>query len=93
MLRSIYYDEGPDEADAPAGSLKFASQIIGTMGAPVESQFESHSGHELWEDEDIVYSQDPLATGLLAMDSFSATITEKGQGPAPLEGVMLSSEV
>ena len=84
MLQTIYIDDG---------LWKFVSQIIGNMGAPVESQFESHSERELWEDEDIVYSQDPLATGLLAMDSFSATITEKGQGPAHLEEVMLSSEV
>jgi len=96
MLRSIYYEEGSDEDDAPADSqsLRFASRVIGTMGAPVESQFEGHSGIEAWEDEHIVYSRDPLATGLLAVDSPSATITEKGKGPALLEEVMrLSSEV
>jgi hypothetical protein len=92
-LRSIYYDEGSDEADAPdgSGSLRFTSKIIGTMGAPVESQFESHSGPEPWEDDEhIVYSRDPLATGLLAVDSLSSTISEKGKGPAAL---MLSTEV
>ena len=72
MLQSIYFDDG----------LKFASKIIGNMGAPVESHFESHSGPELWEDEVIVRSQDPLATGL-SMNSGSAPITENGQGPAP----------
>jgi hypothetical protein len=94
MLRSIYYDDGSDEADAPAGSLRFASRVIGTMGAPVESQFEGHPRPEAWEDdEDIVYSPDPLATGLLDVDSLSTTITEKGQGPTPLEEVMVSREV
>ena len=66
------------------------------MGAPVESQFEGHSGPELWEDdEDIVYSPDPLATGLNllpAVDSPSATIIDKGKGPAPLEMVVPASE-
>ena len=82
MLQSIYFDDG----------LKLASKIIGNMGAPVESQFESHSGPELWEDEVIVRSRDPLATGLLAMNSVSAPITENGQGPAPLDSeVMLSN--
>jgi hypothetical protein len=64
------------------------------MGAPVESQFEGHSGPEPWEDdEDIVYSHDPLAAGLQAVDSPSPTITDKGKGRAPLEEEELSSEV
>jgi len=96
MLRSIYYEEGSDEADASAGSvsLRFTSKIIGTMGAPVESQFDGYSGSEPWEDDEhIVYSRDPLATGLLSVDSHSDTTTEKGQAPAPLEEVMPSGEV
>lgn len=74
MLRSIYYEEsnnGPEaDGDAPLGPLKFQSRVIGTMGAPVDSQFDDYSGPEPWEeeDDDIVFSSDPLASGLLDMD-------------------------
>ncbi|KAH9480668.1 hypothetical protein JR316_0007268 [Psilocybe cubensis] len=74
MLRSIYYDESNDKTDAdgeaPLGSLKFQSRVIGTMGAPVDSQFDEYSGPEPWEDEDdLVFSSDPLAAGLLETDT------------------------
>ncbi|PPQ75249.1 hypothetical protein CVT26_014814 [Gymnopilus dilepis] len=70
MLRGIYYSNDADEAETPIGTLRFASKVIGPMGAPVDvSRFDSQEGPEPWEDEDIVYSRDPLATGMLEMDS------------------------
>ncbi|KDR84644.1 hypothetical protein GALMADRAFT_262786 [Galerina marginata CBS 339.88] len=96
MLRGIYYDDEAGEADAsaPAGSLRFASKVIGPMGAPVDSQFDDYSGPEPWEgDEDIVYSPDPLATGMLAIASSSGQTSEKDQGSGSLEETESSSEV
>lgn len=68
MLRAIYFDQlNVNEEDAPAESLRFASRMIGSMGATVEPMQFGHDSEED-QDEDIVYSRDPLATGLM-MDS------------------------
>ncbi|KAJ6613158.1 hypothetical protein B0H10DRAFT_2222472 [Mycena sp. CBHHK59/15] len=76
MLRAIYYDESREvpETDDPLGSLHFASRAIGSMGAPVDaSHFEEDVDIE--DDEEVIYSRDPLATGLELMNS-----TQKGKG-------------
>lgn len=92
MLRSIYYEEnndGPEaDGDAPLGSLKFQSRVIGAMGAPVDSQFDEYSGPEPWEDEDddLVFSSDPLASGLLEMDTPSCKSSDDvGKESTPSE--------
>ncbi|KAJ7483781.1 hypothetical protein B0H11DRAFT_2193053, partial [Mycena galericulata] len=59
MLRAVYYDEGGD-ADKPVvdHSIRFASQVIGPMGAPVDTAL-FDDGNDM-EDEESVYADDPL---------------------------------
>jgi hypothetical protein len=66
MLRAVYYDESADadgmEIDQ---SIRFASRVIGPMGAPVDaSRFDEDSDIE---DEEDVYAEDPLVAGLRMM--------------------------
>jgi len=82
-LRAIYFDDlAGNGEDAPADSLRFASRVIGSMGATVDPMqfgdiFETDS---LDQDEDIImYSRDPLATGLL-MDSTTASTSANEKG-------------
>ncbi|KAJ7135665.1 hypothetical protein C8R44DRAFT_768832 [Mycena epipterygia] len=86
MLRAIYYDEGAEadrSADVQLESLRFASRVIGSMGAPVDAtRFDEDSDIE---DEDVVYSGDPLATGLRMMSDTRAGSTKNGKRRAPLD--------
>jgi hypothetical protein len=66
MLRAVYYDESADadgmEIDQ---SIRFASRVIGPMGAPVDaSRFDEDSDIE---EEESVYAEDPLVAGLRMM--------------------------
>lgn len=47
------------------------------MGAPVDPMHFTNGGDNWDEDEDIVYSRDPLATGLLI---YSDTASSSGDG-------------
>ncbi|KAJ7661142.1 hypothetical protein B0H17DRAFT_1337261 [Mycena rosella] len=77
MLRAIYFDDKGEPGDSALNhSIHFASRVIGSMGAPVDAtRFDEDSDVE---DEDIVYSGDPLITGLAMMCDSEA--------PAPMEG-------
>ncbi|KAJ6544493.1 hypothetical protein B0H19DRAFT_1267754 [Mycena capillaripes] len=66
MLRAVYYDESANSdgmvIDQP---IRFASRVIGPMGAPVDaSRFDEDSDIE---DEESVYAEDPLVAGLRMM--------------------------
>lgn len=66
MLRAVYYDESADlEGIVIDQSIRFASRVIGPMGAPVDaSRFDEDSDIE---DEESVYAEDPLVAGLRMM--------------------------
>ncbi|KAJ7751498.1 hypothetical protein DFH07DRAFT_960909 [Mycena maculata] len=74
MLRAIYYDEDADAGNTDMDhSIQFASRVIGRMGAPVDtSRFDDND----FEDEDVVYSQDPLRAGLEIMSGSDAARPE-----------------
>ncbi|KAF8070104.1 hypothetical protein FPV67DRAFT_1754487 [Lyophyllum atratum] len=83
MLRAIYYDEG-NEVKSQIGSLRFArSRVVGTLGTTVDpslddedvdSQLRSYE-----DDEEIIYSKDPFATGLLLGADGSSKASSSGQ--------------
>ncbi|KAJ7135690.1 hypothetical protein C8R44DRAFT_768862 [Mycena epipterygia] len=84
MLRAVYYDEGVETDGSGDGqSLHFASRVIGSMGAPVDAtRFDDDSDID---DEAVVYSGDPFATGLLMMSDTRAGSTRNGKRRAPLD--------
>ena len=65
------------------GSLHFVDGVVGTMGAPVSM---GHGHAESWEDDgdDVIYSEDPLAEGMLTRSESTITARmapeEKGKG-------------
>ncbi|KAJ6584026.1 hypothetical protein DFH09DRAFT_265449 [Mycena vulgaris] len=86
MLRAIYYDDLEADGTGIDHSLHFASRVIGSMGAPVDAaRFDEDSD---FEDEDIVYSNDPLATGLAMMSDRSAETGRVDKG-IPLRDLSL----
>jgi hypothetical protein len=74
-LRAIY--QGGDEEDnekSQIGTLRFASRVVGSLGAPVETnptRFADGSEDDDY-DEEIMYSRDPLAAGLVSEGSSKA---------------------
>ncbi|KAJ6571476.1 hypothetical protein B0H19DRAFT_1130071 [Mycena capillaripes] len=78
MLRAVYYDEGADTKGTAIGSLHFASQVIGPLGAPVDaSSFDEDNDFE--DEESVVYAEDPLVAGLAMMSDAPAV---RGKGKA-----------
>ncbi|KAJ6565026.1 hypothetical protein DFH09DRAFT_475394 [Mycena vulgaris] len=87
MLRAVYYDDLEADGTGLDHSLHFASRVIGSMGAPVDvARFEEDSD---FEDEDIVYSNDPLTTGLAMMSDTSAETGRDDKG-IPLRDLSLA---
>ncbi|KAJ7773877.1 hypothetical protein B0H16DRAFT_1510287, partial [Mycena metata] len=73
MLRAVYYEEaGTDHPNTTVDEpIHFASRVIGPLGAPVDaSRFDDDLDIE--EDEGVVYTDDPLLTGLTMMAEVSA---------------------
>lgn len=67
MLRAIYFDDNAEPGDSALDhSIRFASRVIGSMGAPVDATRFDDEDADI-DDEDIVYSGDPLITGLAMM--------------------------
>ncbi|KAJ6565010.1 hypothetical protein DFH09DRAFT_474885 [Mycena vulgaris] len=81
MLRAVYYDDLDAGGTGTEHTLHFASRVIGSMGAPVDA---AH-----FEDEDIVYSNDPLATGLAMISDTSAETGRDDKG-IPLRDLSLA---
>ncbi|KAJ7764026.1 hypothetical protein DFH07DRAFT_1017015 [Mycena maculata] len=74
MLRAIFYDEDGNAGNTDMNhSIQFASRVIGRMGAPVDT---TRFDDDDVEDEDIVYSQDPLRAGLEMMSESDAARPE-----------------
>ncbi|KAF8186791.1 hypothetical protein BJ912DRAFT_1060064 [Pholiota molesta] len=75
-LRAIYQggDEEEDNEKSQIGTLRFASRVVGSLGAPVETnstRFADGSEDDDY-DEEIMYSRDPLAAGLVSEGSSKA---------------------
>ncbi|KAJ7266349.1 hypothetical protein C8J57DRAFT_1329859 [Mycena rebaudengoi] len=65
MLRAVYDESAVSNGMAIDQSIRFASRVIGPMGAPVDaSSFDEDSDIE---DEESVYAEDPLMAGLRMM--------------------------
>ena len=62
-LRSVYYTEsaGTDSPDRDTSTVRFATNIIGNMGATLNTRWSS-------DDEDVQYSSQPFSVGLLDAD-------------------------
>ena len=74
-LRSVYYTEsaGTDSPEYDTSTVRFATNIIGNMGAPLEASLAFGAGdeHELYFQKP-VYSHDPLAA-ILQIESIDET--------------------
>ncbi|KAF9482963.1 hypothetical protein BDN70DRAFT_918751 [Pholiota conissans] len=87
-LRSIFQaDDEEDTEKSQIGSLRFASRVVGALGAPIEANpirfadgSSARSNDDFYDDDDeddIVYSRDPMAAGLLSEGS---SVTAAGSG-------------
>ncbi|KAJ7436269.1 hypothetical protein B0H11DRAFT_2207196 [Mycena galericulata] len=92
MLRAVYYDEGAD-ADKPVvdHSIRFASQVIGPMGAPVDTAL-FDDGNDM-EDEESVYAEDPLVAGLAMMSESDAPAAPEEDQVVVLKEINFRAEV
>ncbi|RDB26732.1 hypothetical protein Hypma_005392 [Hypsizygus marmoreus] len=75
MLRAIYYDEG-NEPKSQLGSLHFASRVVGPLGTTVNPDFDDEDDVQRQslddgEQDEITYSKDPFAMGMMVAESSS----------------------
>ncbi|KAJ7206847.1 hypothetical protein GGX14DRAFT_456935 [Mycena pura] len=81
MLREVYFDElegpigeGGARTTGMDNSIRFASRVVGTMGAPVDTSLFDGVGYEDTDEDErpTVYARDPLTTGLALMSASDA---------------------
>lgn len=69
-LRSIYPTaSNPAQSSNKTTSLQFATNIEGNLGTSLDVSWATGEGRDIEEDEEIKYSDNPLAAGLLEIDS------------------------